>query len=274
MTADLCIARHAKDADRPRRALPGLYLCYGHRAQLVQLIAEMPAAYTDLDRPPTPGPRGHGSGESRGLAVDTAAADLRRQMAGTFASWCRVIAEDRGINPPAGPEISRTAPYLVHHAEWLAAQPFVDELLVELRDLRSNARRLTDLPARKVPLEAPCLVHADGQRCPGTVTIVVRGDEWLGHCPACRERHKAAGTRYEPQDATPYVRALSRPGQHITTDGVIRLAHLAGVPCSPEVVWQWRHRGKITGQRGTDGEVRFDLKSVHDYLAKRERIAS
>lgn len=267
-TADICIAPHAVDPDRPRRAIDGQYLCHGHRLDLEQLVAEMPGAYGDLDRPRTLGPKAYGGGgDSPGLSVDSAAADLRRAMADTLASWCRVVSEDRGVTPPAGPEITRTAPWLVRHIDWCAANRWVDEMLAELRELASSARRLVDLPARRVPLGTACLHHADGQPCTGTITLWIRGDDWTARCDVC------AGD----QEPGPYLRAMTKPNQWITTDGVIRLAHMAGIPCSSDVVWQWHHRGRIVGRRGADG-VMYELASVNTYLAKRqaerERVAS
>jgi hypothetical protein len=268
VTTDRCIAAHRVDPDRPRQAADGKYLCQGHLADLEQLVAEMPAIHDDLTRPSTPGPKAYGGGgESHGLTVDDAAADLRRHMEGVVASWCRVVVEERGARPPASEAIHHTSPWLVNartdHLGWCAANRWVDEMLAELRELRGKATGLVDLPARKVPLEAPCLVHADGEPCPGTVTIIVRGDDWTARCDTCPD----------PQDATPYVRALSRPGQTVDVAGVIRLAHMAGIPCSPDVVRQWAHRGKIKG-----GDGSYELASVHDYLARRqaksERIAS
>lgn len=271
-TADICIASHAKDPDRPRRALDGRYLCHGHRADLEQLVAEMPALHDDLDRPRTPGPKSYGGGgESYGLTIDHAAADLRRAMAGTLASWCRVVSEDRGVHPPASPAIHHTAPWLVNdragHLDWCAANRWVDQMLDELRELRRNARGMIDLPARRVDLGSQCLTHADGQRCAGTVVLVIRGDDWHAHCPVCGQR----------QDVGPYLRTLNRPGAWISQHGVIRLARARGFACSAEVVRQWHHRRKITGRQGASG-IEYELDSVQGYLARRqaerERIAS
>jgi hypothetical protein len=269
VTNDICVAPHAKDPDRPRRAVDGLYLCAGHFADLERLIAEMPAVHDDLTRPATPGPKAYGGGgESHGLTVDDQAAELRSQIRRDLRWWAHRAADERGFAKPYADHPYSTASYLLRHLEWLAAQRIVVELLDVMRELRARARGITDLPARRVPLEAPCRMHVDGEPCPGIVNISVRGDEWLAHCPACRGRARETGGRYEPQDATPYVRALSRPGQWISTDGVIRLARMAGVPCSAEVVRQWAHRKKIKG-----GDGMYDLATVHDYLAKRELVA-
>ena len=260
---DLCVMEHRKDPERPRRAIDGGYICDGHLGELWTLVTEMADRADDLDR--ASGPGGKRSGTGDGITVDLAAAECRSQMAAVMASWCRVVAEDRGLTPPAGPELVRTVPWLTRHVDWCAAQPWVDEMLLELRQAAGRAVGLTDIPSRCIPLGEQCLTHADGVRCAGAVTIVIRGDDWSARCPECGQA----------QEATPYLRGV-RGGRWVTTDGVITLARLFGVDASREVVWQWKHRRKIVGK--TEGGVSwYDLRSVQDYLARRqksERMAS
>jgi hypothetical protein len=148
--------------------------------------------------------------------------------------------------------------------EWIAANRWVDEMAAELRDVTRTARALTDIRPIRVPLAARCLMHRDGERCAGQVTIYVRGDDWTARCssPECGD----------VQDATGYLKGNGV----ISGDGVMLLARRYGVPCSSDVLRQWKHRGKITGK--LIGDVWWwDLKSTHDYLSRRaarERIAS
>lgn len=249
---DVCIAPHAVDPDRPRQALPGLYLCHGHRTHLEQLIAELPARADDMRRPV-----GHGRrNDNTGLAIDEHVARHRSHMAAVLASWCRVVYEDRGITPPAGIELHHTAPWLIAHVEWLAAQPFVDEILAELKAITRRARSLSDIPARRVPLAERCVINRDGSRCEGTVALMVHGDDWWADCTHCEDA----------QDATPYLRGTG----WVTLDGVIEMAKRFAVPCSPEVVRQWHHRRKIKG-KAEGGRTWYGLASVYDYLAQRAR---
>lgn len=263
-TAAICVIPHAKDPDRARPALDGLYTCKGHLIDLWQAIAELPGFHDDLTAPATPGPRAYGGGEeSYGLVVDERTTELRNQIQHDLLWWAIHVADERGFIRPAADHPNITAPYLLQNLRWCAANRWVDELLDVMRDLRGQARGLTDLRPRPVPLEAPCRTHTDGEPCAGTVTIIVRGDDWTARCSVCDER----------QEATPYLRGLSRPDQWITYEGVMKLAQLYGIACSQEVVWQWRHRRRIVGRRGQDGDYVYALDSVQAYLAKRQAQA-
>ena len=266
MSDDLCILTHRNDPERPRRAVDGLYICAGHHAELERLIAEMPARYNDLDRPKgAGGPKVVFSNEP-GLSVDEAAATLRQQITGIIASWCRVVAEDRGITPPASPEISRTAPWLTTHVDWCAAHRWVDEMLLELRQVTGRAIGITDIPARRVQLGEQCLIHADGERCDGIVTLIVWGEEWFARCPICGI----------DQDAFPYIRIAQR-GQWITADDAMRIAAVFKVPCSPDLLRQWKHRGHVIGMTGPTENL-YELASVQKHLmkklAEREKVGA
>jgi hypothetical protein len=258
-----CVLDHADD--RTRRAIDGLWICKGHRYELTELVERMPSKADDLE-PAThaSGPRPPGAHSE--IVVDDRASLHRSHMAAVVASWCRVVAEDHAITPPRTSELHDTCPWLAPHLDWCAGNRWIDEMLLELRGISKRAVSLTDIPARRVPIAARCLVRRDESRCEGIITIVVRGDDWTARC--------SAEDCTEPQDATTY---LTDGRGRITIDGVQQLAKLYGVPCSPEVVWQWKHRGKIKAKRVGD-VVWYDLASVTGYLsrrrAERERMAS
>lgn len=268
MISDLCVLSHRQDPDRPRRALDGLYLCHGHRAELERLIAELPARYNDLDRALTPTSTAGGHSHP-GLDIDEPAADLRSQIRYDLLTWCTYVARERGLTGPPRDDPFTTAAWLTIHVDWLAANEYAAvHLPPVLRELTGRTYGITDIPARHLDLEEQCLTNRDGQRCEGLVTLVVRGDDWTAHCPACREHARAEGIPYEPQDATPYLR-LARRGEWIPASDVIHLAGLFGIAASDDVVRQWKHRRKIVG-RLTDEGVRYDLRSVQRYLVQRK----
>lgn len=265
---DNCVMTHRVDPDRPRRAADGLYLCAGHQGELEQLIAEMPVRADDLGRAAgASGPRPPGSHSE--LSVDEPAARHRAHMAGVVASWCRVVAEDHHITPPRSAGLADTCPWLIPHLGWCAANRWVDEMLLELRKATGKALGLVDIRAHRVPLGVQCFVHRDGERCTGTVTLVVRADDWLARCdhPDCTEPQR---------DVTPYLRSV-RKGCGVTEEDVTIMAARFGVAVNGDVLRQWRHRGNVTAQV-IAGVVWYDLASVTVYLARRkaqrERLAS
>jgi hypothetical protein len=253
----LCVLDHR--GGQTRRAIDGLWLCTGHRRELGEHVTRMPARADDLETPGRgSGPRPRGSHAD--LAVDERAAAHRAHMTAVVASWCRVVAEDRGVTPPASASLARTCPWLLPHLDWCAGNRWVDEMLAELRDLTRKARAITDIPAIRVPLAAACLRHRDGERCTGQVTIYVRGDDWTARCTA----EECEGV----QDATPYLRVMQK-GRGVTEADVIVMAARYGIAASPDVVRQWKHRGKIAAQTVGDA-VWYDLASVQTYLVKRK----
>lgn len=260
-STDVCVMTHRTDPDRPRQAVDGLYLCKGHLRELERLVEEMPDRADDLDRASSGG-GGRGDGTHGGIAIDERAADHRSHMAGVLASWCRLVAEERGITPPAGPELHRTSPWLARHVRWCAGNRWIDEMLLELRRVTGQALGIGDIPVRLVPLGSQCLTHADGERCEGTITIVVCGDDWTARCTACTG----------DQEPGPYLRSV-RAGRWITSSEVIAMAKVFGVIASDDVVRQWRHRRKITG-RDDGRQMVHDVGSVLQYLAKRERMSA
>lgn len=255
----LCIMSHAYEPGRPRRAAPDSHLCRGHLAELVRTLGELPALDADLERAHTPG---RGRAAEPCIPIDDDTARHRSHMTDVIASWCRALADETGQEPPADIGLGHTVPWLLTHIRACAGQPWAGDLLAEVRDLARTARSLTDIRARRVPLAARCLRHEGGQRCAGAVTIIVRGNDWAAVCDACETR----------QDATPYLRGV-RGGRWITTEGVVVLARLFGLPASRDVVRQWHHRRRIIG-RHHDGVTWYDLASVQRYLAARQRSAA
>jgi hypothetical protein len=263
VSSDLCVMTHRQDPERPRRAVDGLYLCIGHLRELRHLVAQMPARHEDLRRVHGPGgPRTSGGGGAGvGLSFDEPVAAHRSHMEAVLASWCRVVVEDRGVTAPPDTGIGETARWLARHVDWCAAHEWVADMLVELRQVSGRALHLADIPARRVQLGERCLTHAGGEPCTGTVTLIIIGDDWSAYCPVCDQ----------VQDATPYLR-VARSGRWITAEGAITLAHLFGIPCSENVLYQWRHRRRIVG-RIVAGAVQYDLASVQRYLAQRQTMA-
>ena len=256
---DICVLTHRLNPERPRQALDGAYLCAGHRTHLERLIAELPARHDDLERPKGAGGPKITFANDPGLHIDESAANLRAQIQHDLLWWCIYVADQRGITRPMSADPSATATWLTVHIDWLAAdKPAAEELLPVLRELTGKAIGITDIPARRVELGEQCLVHEDGARCIGEVTIVIRGDEWIARCSEC----------VGDQEATQYLRIVQR-GQWITTDGVIRLAGLFGITASSDVVRQWKHRRHIRGIVG-DVENLYELASVQEYLIKRQ----
>lgn len=267
LRTDICIAEHKHDPDRQRRAVDGLYLCYGCRDSLEQFVAEMPARYADLGRALA---GGSGSGDQRvsgsasePLPINPAAVEHRRHIAGCLASWCKLVADERGIQPPAGPQVYRTAPWLTVHVDWCAGHRWVDEMLDELRGLAGRARGLLD-PDRRLPTGERCRVtFEDGHRCDGAIVFLQGHDEqWRARCPECGG-----------QEAAAYLHdGLS--GRWVTIERVeAYVLRVHGMRVARATIRSWASREHVQVKTERD-KTWYELATVERYLTERGRIAS
>lgn len=195
MSDDLCVLEHRQDPDRPRPALDGLRLCFGHRAELERRIAEMPARYDQLGRilaaggGGSSGQRVSGSSE-KPLVLKPAVADHRHQIKHDLIWWAVYVAEARGIDKPHSPDPHTTAAWLTTHVEWCAAnRPAAEELLPVLRELTGRAWAMIDPDGTKRITIGPCNAAPEGEACDGALYATVRADDdtrpSLIYCDTC-----------------------------------------------------------------------------------------
>lgn len=182
------------NGDEGRRALPGLRLCPGCRDHLERDIAALPGLYADLERVlATTGQAGQrvSGSSSEPLPINPAVADHRHQIAHDLTMWCVFVAEARGHTLPVDHITDRlgktraaftpptiTAPWLVAHVDWLAAQPdTAEECPGVMRDLAGRARALIQPSgARRIEI-GPCCESGEGGVCPGTLWATVRAED-------------------------------------------------------------------------------------------------
>jgi hypothetical protein len=207
--SDLCVLEHpcpacnGKGCDAcdqtglvERRALPSLRLCGGHRDRLEDDLEALPGLYEDLAEVlgsgGTPSAGGFVTGSpSNPLPINIAVAEHRNQIAHDLVSWVRFVGEARALTVPFGYALDRhgtrhapstppsvTAPWLLTHVDWLAAQP---DTAVEcppvMRGLVGRARALVaPSGARRIAI-GPCRGVVDDQACTGTLYATVRAED-------------------------------------------------------------------------------------------------
>jgi len=244
-----CVAPHAKDPERQRQASVG-FLCAGHHAGLEQLLAELPwllgEVEENLPRGSSQGPKVTGT-PSHPLPFTEAVSEALGAAQALLASWCLLVLEehpDRLHAPPSTATLMSA--FLLRHLDWCCAQPWVDDLLRELRDLQSGLRRtLSPARTRTVPL-GPCeeplacdLTSHDLLCCAGTLTAVVHVlEDTLPGAITCAE----CGTRHEPETWRHLARRLRRGEESWLT--AAQLSQLLRVPLKTLQRWaledQWR----------------------------------
>lgn len=170
----------------PRLAADGLNLCRSDRDWLSRNAVRSAALYdelaTQLVASGGPGERTSGT-PSRGATLNERAADARTTIRAVLASWCRLVAEERGIALPDDTPQAMAA-YLERHADWLAAHPAAGEAADELRDLVRMAHPIAYPSGTRTFEVGPCsALHDD---CTGTILAVLRrADSLLPSALAC-----------------------------------------------------------------------------------------
>lgn len=209
MSESLCVLRHR--GDRPRRAAPGLLLCPGHRDGLVAMLDEIAVMWQLLDDviQPTAGPNARGSGvdpaapcrldvlalrDPRSVMIrDLRGRPLRDDLPGVplaVGGWARIVADELRLTVD-WPDVDAACTCLRTHADWVAAQDWVDAMAGEAREVSAALHHaLGDVAPPSVGV---CPVQLDdGDECGGAL----RQDRWGAMAVECR----ACGTRWDEPD--------------------------------------------------------------------------
>lgn len=179
----------------PRLVRDAAYLCLPCRNRLARLLTDLPYLHHDLVEALTNARRRKpGGGRSNGLNLEDVVVKAREHIAAWLFGWVRIVAEERGLVVPQTEAPDTLTHWLSRHVEWLAHQPYADEVLANLEDTRSEALRARQIvPARRFLLQLPdgrpvaCPHRAQGPvqlgrpvpLCQGEVFAVVREDSPL-----------------------------------------------------------------------------------------------
>lgn len=193
---DACATETTCRGCAPARAADGLQLCprctsgIGRDAQ--RAAALDPDLALALIGQAEPGSRGdHG-----GISLADAAVEARTLIRAVLSSWCRLIAEERGIRLPGvwtydrlptgvhGPlrpvwrvndSLPGMAAYIATHATWLAAHPAAAEAADEMANLASRAFGAAyPSGTRIIPIGACPAVDHDQMPCVGQIRALLR----------------------------------------------------------------------------------------------------
>lgn len=185
MTQLLCVSprcaiprRHRDDCTGdcrgclPGWAADGLRLCAVCLTRLGDNAVKAAELYDELELMlKTTGAGGRSSSKpGPGTPPRDAVVDMRATIRHILASWCRLIAEERGIGLPAD-EVTAMGGYMGRHAEWLAAGEYAAEVADEVAALASRAWGLAYPSGSRTVEVGPCPL------CPGTLTAIVRATD-------------------------------------------------------------------------------------------------
>jgi hypothetical protein len=192
MTALLCVAPRCRaprqhrdgctdDTCRgclPHQAADGLQLCErctGHLADNAVAAGEL---YDELElrlvAATAAGERVTGT-LSAGLGLNDAAVEARDDIRAKLASWCLLVAQERGIGTPADIPAAMGR-WLSTHARWLAAHPAARDAADEMHDLARGRPYGIAYPTGARTIEVGHCPH-DG--CAGRLVAKVRATDSL-----------------------------------------------------------------------------------------------
>lgn len=162
---------------QPRLAADGLRLCDRHTADIADDAREAGRLYDELALRLL-GAGGSGepvSGTPAARIPDPRAVEARTLIRHTLASWCRLVAEERGIALPAD-QVDAMGEYVARHHEWLAAHPAAGECAAELAELAHGRTRSLAYPSGARVVEIGACPHAG---CEGVLRAIVRRSDAL-----------------------------------------------------------------------------------------------
>lgn len=103
-----------------------------------------------------------------GLALNTAAVDIRAEILAALASWSGLVVQERRLSAPDR-DVGRLAGFLLKHVAWLAAHPAAGELTAEMARVERAARRVAHGDQVRRVAVGPCVIPG----CDGGLTAVV-----------------------------------------------------------------------------------------------------
>jgi len=188
------------------------------------------------------------------VALDALAA--RDAVVGELGSWVRVIATERGIDPPTATTagaLGILAHWLTGHVEWLRHHPAADEAVIALLDACGQAQRIVD-SRPDVWYAGPCTTDGCGEDlypAAGAQAVTCRG---------CGEHY----------DADERKRWLLRQAEDIWGNATWLAATLSvlGMRCTDAMIRGYAHRGRLASHPEPDGRghPRYRLGSVLEVL--------
>ena len=145
MSKVLCPMPH----DEPSEAAPGLRLCRGCVRRLRRDIPQHPVLHDELGRRMA-NLGASNSGRVSGtkdpqINLDPRIVKARDNIVHDLHGWARIVMEERGLTGPDDDRPRVVAAWLERHVDWLAAQPFADEVVHDVLPGFHDARVEVDL---------------------------------------------------------------------------------------------------------------------------------
>jgi hypothetical protein len=207
------------------------YTCQRCADKLSVALGDVPALWGELDTVLTKQAR-YGESEGRGgeksLPFNPTASELGSALRGILASWCRLIAEERGWDLPRD-HPAAIAIWLLHHTTWLRHHQAGAEAVEEITEAVNQVRRIIDRPAERI-YAGPC------QDC---------GKDMFGKPGAISVECRPCGLSYDVAQMVEWMRHEAR-GRLVTAREAFILLSRFGIQSSQKTIEKWALRKRLT----------------------------
>lgn len=206
------------------------YTCQHCADRLERALGDVPALWDELDVVLTRQARysdPEGRGGEKALPFNTQASEVGWVLRNTLATWCRLIAEERGKDLPEdnAPAVAR---WMLNHITWLRHQRAGAEAVEEMTTAVNQVRRAIDRPAERI-YAGPCdNCKADMYGRPDTATV---------ECRPC-------GISYDVAETLTKMRSKVYGRLVTAREGVILLCRF-GLPVQQKTIDKWVERKRL-----------------------------
>jgi hypothetical protein len=122
--------------------------------------------------------------------------DTTLSVLGVLGGWARVVREERALTWPERITVTSERKTLSTQLDWIAAQPWVDELARDLRALRGQLKACNGTQDPRP--EGSCYLLTDGTTCGGPIWLdTANGHAHCGRCRATWDGPQLAHLKWE-----------------------------------------------------------------------------
>ncbi len=276
-----CPLPHKDDPDRPRPGAP--LLCSGHTGEITAAIAgdvagpaRLPGYHAALSRLAATraltASAGHrsaiGSLASERLVIDPAATEHRTLIEAQLAAWVRMVADERDFRLPPVVTVPVLCAWLAIQLDWCLAQPWADELALEVLAMTRRAYGLLHpRPERWISTTVPCPCGGTwlAYVAPSTPDLngMVPDPEWVT-CDTCGEEGEFAA-----------VKRLGQPRTWLTWEQLCDWTDAHRLPrIRRATLDSWAARAQVATRRREGQPLQWSSRDVADRLrAERDTVS-
>lgn len=219
------------------------HVCTDCSRRLERALGDIPALTEELDTVLTKQAR-YADAEARGgsekaLPFNPAASELGWVLRNTLATWCRLIADERGKGLPGNDTPPAMARWLLGHVEWLRHHRAGHEAVEEITSVVKQIRKAVDRPAERIYV-GPCgECSADLYGKPDSIKV---------KCKGCGQESDV-NERWQWMQEQVYGRLVT------AKEGAVLLSRF-GMPTQQKTIDKWRERKRLPDHK-TDAEGRW-----------------